>query len=226
VTLAFLCTPTDVHVITDEAYNAQIKNYKDAPLWQKIVEILPLKLLYKSQLPVVQGSGGSYKIVDGLVIQQGPNYALAKRLQHWRAMVARASGFTVSSNVAPSTSTVSVVSNKQFAAAYGCMHLFKPMEIFFKETSNAVMGALLIHDIRNPGSVSNPKTQLTNPLELFKIGAFHGGIWRTGYHFGELGIISAALFYAKEYRPMALASLAGLVAIIIAIVVNGPPHTW
>ena len=50
--------------------------------------------------------------------RQGPNYALAKRLQSWRAMVARADGQPVSINVAPATATASVVSNPQFAAAY------------------------------------------------------------------------------------------------------------
>jgi len=28
-----------------------------------------------------------FNIVDGIVVAQGPNYALAKRLQHWRAML-------------------------------------------------------------------------------------------------------------------------------------------
>jgi hypothetical protein len=67
-----------------------------------------------------------------LCVDQGPNYALAKRLQHWLAVIARASGHTVSSNIAPSTATVSVVHNAQFAAAYKGFHLFKPMEVFYQ----------------------------------------------------------------------------------------------
>ena len=39
--------------------------------------------------------GADPGINDSLVPQQGPNYALAKRLQRWRATVARASGTTV-----------------------------------------------------------------------------------------------------------------------------------
>jgi hypothetical protein len=34
------------------------------------------------------------------------------------------------------------VHNKSFAAAYGGMRAFKPMEIFYQETSLAVIGAL------------------------------------------------------------------------------------
>ena len=50
--------------------------------------------------------------------QQGPNYALAKRLQRWRATVARDGGATVSMNVAPPTRTRSVTKNRVLAAAY------------------------------------------------------------------------------------------------------------
>lgn len=35
----------------------------------------------------------------------GPNYALAKRMQHWRAMLAREVGCVVSSHIAPSVRT-------------------------------------------------------------------------------------------------------------------------
>ena len=57
----------------------------------------------------------------------------AKRLQQWRAILARDAGCTVSINIAPATATQSVVHNKSFAAAYGGMRAFKPMEIFYQE---------------------------------------------------------------------------------------------
>lgn len=79
---------------------------------------------------VVAGDGSSLYLVDGLVNAQGPNYALAKRMQHWRAVVARQEyRCMVSSNIAPSTATASVVSNRLFAMAYGGMPFFKPMEV-------------------------------------------------------------------------------------------------
>ena len=65
--------------------------------------------------------------------------ALAKRLQHWRAMVAYNNGHRVSSNIAPSTATLSVVSNRTFGWAYGGMPYFPPYEIFQQETTNAIM---------------------------------------------------------------------------------------
>ncbi len=66
---------------------------------------------------------------DSLVPQQGPNYALAKRLQRWRAAVAREAGTTVSLNVAPPTRTRSVVKNRALAAAYAGAHRFG-VEVF------------------------------------------------------------------------------------------------
>jgi hypothetical protein len=47
-------------------------------------------------------------------------------------------------------------------------------QVFHQDTSNAVMAALLIHDIRNDKAAANPANKLRNPLELFTYGSFHG----------------------------------------------------
>jgi len=219
VTLAFLCTPTDVHMIPASAHEEAKKNFKNLPLWQKIC----LKFGLKSNVlaPIKSAAGIDIHLVDGLVVDQGPNYALAKRMQHWRAIVARMSGHAVSTNIAPSTATRSVVSNVQFAAAYGGMHHFKPMEVMYQETSNAVMAAILIHDVRNKAGVAQPSTHIQHPLELFASGGFHGGVWRAGVSIGSMGVFAALIYYMKVYRPailVGLASLAGMVAY--------PPHRW
>ncbi len=122
-------------------------------------------------------------------------------------------GITVSTNIAPSTSTASVVSNASFKAAYGGMHLFKPMEVMHQETSNAVMGALLIHDILNTNCAKNPKSAaaVTNdPSLLFAKGAFHGGVWRIGYSMNSIGVFAALAFYLKQYAYVPPALVAGI----------------
>jgi len=122
-------------------------------------------------------------------------------MQHWRCVIFREEhNIAVSSNIAPSTATISVVSNKQFAWAYDGMPYFKPIEIFQQETSNAVMGALLIHDIRNKNSISNPTVKLDNPLELFRDNSFHGGVWRCGYTVGSVGEISVLIHFVKVLK--------------------------
>merc|ERR1711957_154472 len=96
--------------------------------------------------------------------------------QHWRAMLAREAGYVVSSNIAPATYTASVVKAKLLKAAYdGTAHF--NIEIFPTETSNVVMAFALINDALNPKSAANPAVPLAHPLQLFSIGAWHGGMW-------------------------------------------------
>jgi hypothetical protein len=158
--------------------------------------------------------GREISFVDGIVVPQGPNYALAKRMQHWRAIVARTAGNFVSSHIAPSTATASVVHNKQFAWAYDGMPFFVPFEIFEQDTSNAVMGSILIHDIRNAKSIAQPSVPLNNPLELFKETSFHGGVWRAGYTVGTIGEVSVLVHFAKVLKPVFLLLVVAAVAVI------------
>jgi len=192
--IAYLCTPTDAHVCTASARDAAAESLRKAPAWQPLLS----KLLTFAKMGLapnkVKAEDGALPVVDALVKEQGPNYCLAKRLQHWRAILARKKGCVVSSNIAPATATASVVSNKSFALAYKGMHHFKPMEVFQGETSNAVMLALLVNDLRNPLSAGQPGTVLQNPMQLFAATAFHGGAWRTGWKFGTIGPCSAIAY--------------------------------
>jgi len=220
--IAFLCTPTDDHVITNEAYKASKESLKSrSPGWAQMLDkVFCGKLLgvpnYKAMRTVKQEHGDDIHIIDGIAVAQGPNYALAKRMQHWRAVIAFDGGHVVSSNVAPSTATESVVHNAQFAAAYGGMHHFQPMEVMYQRTSLAVMGALMIHDFRNVDGAANPKSKIAksfrNPFELFSWGSFHGGVQRCSYKINDIGVPSALSFYMSQYKvPVAV----GLVNFIL-----------
>jgi hypothetical protein len=118
--------------------------------------------------------GSDPGICDSIVPQQGPNYALAKRLQRWRATDARAAGAQVSFHVAPPTRTRSVVKNRALAAAYAGAHLFG-VEVFEPATSNTLMAALLVHDLRNQ------RVAAEHPWEDEAYAAAHGGLWRAPY---------------------------------------------
>ena len=102
------------------------------------------------------GEGGDFYVANGLSVAQGPNYALAKRTQHWYDVVAQP-GKHFSSNIAPATSTISVEQNKTFARTYEGMPYFKPNENFTPETSNAVMSAILISDLNDGENASTPR---------------------------------------------------------------------
>jgi hypothetical protein len=175
VSLAFLATPTDVFAVPGEAVEHSTRSYRGPSKPMRLVRpalrtVSGGRLLRRNYAP-----GTNPGLNDSLVPQQGPNYALAKRLQRWRATVARRDGRTVSLNVAPPTRTRSVVKNRALASAYAGAHRFG-IEVFEPATSNTLMAALLVHDLR---TAPHPPT---TPWREEAAGAVHGGLWRTAYH--------------------------------------------
>lgn len=218
--VAFLCTPTDIHVCSDASDAAARKNYGSGFGSLGIEKLMNLIsggkfLIPNFSKPVDAAGGKKIKLVDGLSVAQGPNYALAKRMQHWRAQIEFEGGATVSSMVAPSTATISVIHNRTFAWAYGGMPYFC-YEIFKQETTNAVMAAMLMHDTLNPATSKNPanraKHGIDNSLELFRTQAVHGGLWRSPYKVDSLGECSALIYFGGLAAPYiaGLAALGGL----------------
>jgi hypothetical protein len=173
--LAFLATPTDVFAVPADAVAQSVRAYAGRSRGAKLLG-RPLRtvsggrLLQRAYVP-----GTDPGIADSLVAQQGPNYALAKRLQRWRATTARAAGTTVSMNVAPPTRTRSVVKNRALAAAYAGAHRFG-VEIFEPATSNVLMAALLVHDLHTGGGPLHE-----HPWQDEAHEAAHGGLWRAAY---------------------------------------------
>jgi hypothetical protein len=172
--LAFLATPTDVFAVPSEAVEHALAAYDGRSRRARLAG-RPLRMVSGGRLlrrPYVPGADPG--INDTLVPQQGPNYTLAKRLQRWRATVARDAGSTVSFKVAPPTRTRSVVKNRALAAAYAGAHRFG-VEVFDPATSNTLMAALLVHDLRT-GSPA-----LAHPWRDEAHAAVHGGLWRAAY---------------------------------------------
>ena len=175
VALGFLATPTDVFAVPGEAVEHSVRAYAERSVAAKLLG-RPLRTLSAGRLlrrGYVPGSDPG--VNDSLVPQQGPNYALAKRLQRWRATVARDGGTTVSLNVAPPTRTRSVLKNRALAAAYAGAHRFG-VEVFEPGTTNVLMAALLVHDLHTGGGPAR-----AHPWQDEAHAAVHGGLWRTPY---------------------------------------------
>ncbi|GIE47946.1 hypothetical protein Ani05nite_14800 [Amorphoplanes nipponensis] len=168
--LAFLATPTDAFAVPADAVEQATARYRERPAAARMLATVSGGRLLRPNYP----PGADPGLADSLVPQQGPNYALAKRIQRWRASVARQEGTTVSFAVAPPTRTRSVTSNRLLAAAYAGAHLFGA-EIFAPETSNRLMAVLLVHQLRKP----RPAAPVVWTDEA--IGAAHGGLWRVAY---------------------------------------------
>jgi hypothetical protein len=187
--LAFLATPTDVFAVPGEAVEHSAQAYAERSRTAKLVG-RPLRwgsrgrLLTRAYRP-----GADPGVCDALVPAQGPNYALAKRVQRWRAAVARASGTTVSFHVAPSSRTTSVLRNTALAAAFAGAHRFA-VEVFEPATANTLMAALLVHDL------STAPAARPHPWRDEAHGAVHGGLWRTPYAPRSVLGLAAVLGYA------------------------------
>jgi hypothetical protein len=174
VALAFLATPTDVFAVPSDAVAQSARAYARRSSAARMGS-WPLqtasggRLLSRAYPP-----GADPGICDSLIPQQGPNYALAKRIHRWRAMAARADGAVVSMNVAPPTRTRSVLKNRVLAAAYTGAPRFG-VETFEPATTKALMAALLVHDL-----YAGYEAQ-AEPWQDEAHAAAHGGLWRMAY---------------------------------------------
>jgi len=201
--LAYLATPTDVFAVPEEAALAAQAAYAQRPLLTRGLQT-PLHLALGERFfqpnceRLLAGPAGRrYGVVDSLVLEQGPNYALAKRLQQWRALWARSLGHRVSLNVAPSTATASVVKNAALAAGFAGADSFG-IEVFEPQTTNALMAALWVHDLRTDRSPADPSVPLAHPFEHFMDQACHGGLWRCAYLPRSALPFAAALGWVRE----------------------------
>ena len=101
---------------------------------------------------------------------------LAKRVQRWRATVARDGGATVSMNVAPPTPNRSVLEEPgagrgvRGRARFG-VEVWEP-----PAAAQTLMAALLVHDLHTGGGPA-----LAHPWQDEASAAAHGGLWRIAY---------------------------------------------
>jgi hypothetical protein len=188
--LAYLGTPTDAYVVPTVTAERARAAY-DARRGRRLAQA-PLKLASGGRL-YRPAYADPVPVADALIEQQGPNYAIAKRLQRWRGICAADAGQPVSFNVAPATWTRSVTKNRLLAAAYAGAGLFG-IEIFEPATTRMLMAALLVHDLN-----TQPASERA-PEELFSDGAAHGGLWTAAY---------------EPRSALVLAALAGLPASVL-----------
>ncbi|SFR55441.1 hypothetical protein SAMN05216203_1341 [Marinobacter daqiaonensis] len=200
--IAYMATPTDSFAVPEQVAERVMSAWQNRSLLTRACQ-WPLgphafapgvTRLYESD------NGKRYGIVDSTIPQQGPNYALAKRLQQWRATVSRAEGRYAVMNIAPSTTTRSVVSNLSLAAGFAGADLFD-VEVFAPETTNALMAALWVHELRYDKACSRPDTPLDHPYELFMDNAIHGGLWSVPYLPRTALPFAAAAGFVRRFLP-------------------------
>jgi hypothetical protein len=195
VALAFLATPTDVFAVPADAVAQSASAYAARSPAAKMGG-WPLRALSGGRLlRRAYPPGADPGVCDSLIPQQGPNYALAKRLQRWRAILARDEGGTVSMNVAPPTRTRSVLKNRVLAAAYAGSPRFG-VEVFEPATCRTLMAALLVHDLHTGGGPAHP-----HPWQDEARAAAHGGLWRIAYAPRSALTLATLLGYPASRKP-------------------------
>ena len=127
------------------------------------------------------------RLLNGLASIQGPNYALTKTAQQWRAMVCRFDGgHSVSANHGPPTRTLSMVSHAKVAAALEGMQHFPPNVAFDVGPAKSLLAALMLYDL----NLSDESSSADHPMRLFDGGSAHGGAWRCPFRLDSLGTAS------------------------------------
>jgi hypothetical protein len=210
--LAFIDTPTHVHHLKggrEEQLSAVLR--KAAPCWQRALGQASGSLLQPTVFtPLAAGKDGAC-LLRAVSTMQGPNYALAKLVQRWRAIAARGAGQLVSINVGPGARTASVMHAAQVGAAANNLHHFKPNEFYDPETVSAVMALLLICDLRDPTALAQPGVALAHPLDLIQDNAWHGGAWTSAFSLDSMGAVAYVLYLLKRHAiwlaPLTLGGL-------------------
>ncbi|SHN47724.1 hypothetical protein [Cryptosporangium aurantiacum] len=174
--LAYLHTPTDSFLVPADAV-AEARERAGSTRWNgpvhRLAALTTGRRLFRPayEETYVDDTGRTWGLSDTLVDVQGPNYALAKRLQRWRAVLRHHAGHRVSSTVAPASWTRSVTKNRVLAAAYAGASAFG-VEIFRPETARALTAAKLVADTVRPLASAD-----AHPESVF-CDAAHGGLWR------------------------------------------------
>ena len=133
---------------------------------------------------------------DGHVILQGPNYALAKTLQNWRAVACGANGVATSANMAPGSRTKSMRHVKAVAIALEGQKHFPPLRPFDADETRETMASLVLRDLgadrdARLGRAAPDKTKSdeknAHPMDVFGRHAVHGGTWRCPWSVDSIG---------------------------------------
>jgi len=185
ISFAWLGSPATAHVMTAECAAAQAANVQDkVPVGSQ-----------KEREPVDFGSEKAH-VYRGYSLFQGPNYALAQHMRHWRAMVLEDAGFTVSTPMAPACRTESVCHVELMVKLLDGMAYFPPCEAFDSDAANALLFGMLIADLAAPQQAALP-----SPFHIFTRRSFHGGYWRVPYNMESCGKTGYLLgkFFPQKY---------------------------
>lgn len=197
--LAYLCSPTEPYCVPAAAVSASAEASRTRMWTHPADGVLRAASLGSALLPnepaAVPESG--LWLQDCYTPEQGPNYAFAKLIQRWRAVEAGPSGAVAA--VAPASLTRSVMSTPMVKMGIlGCARF--GIVPFLPETANAIMTALLVHDLSPEAQPRRREAFAQNPLVLLQQSAVHGGTWRSPFKTSSTTKISVIVHAVNRFQ--------------------------
>jgi hypothetical protein len=198
--VALLVSPTAPLPLGAAERAARARRAASLPAWQRL---LGAAGLLGSAEPVRADEVQLPRLVVAL---QGASYQAAQYLEkvlaaeRWAADPERR--FTLSANVAGISRTRSL-SHPLFEAAYAGAPAFG-VETFAPETTRALNGLLLLHDLLNPDAPGAPRAAGADPARLFAE-RFHGGFHAVPWSIDPA--LRAAALFGLARRPALLGRL-------------------
>ena len=174
--LAWLGTPTDSVAVPPTVVEENLQRYatrrigtrvRDA-VWQAFGQLKPPpSKTYETT------AGVPFGVIDCSAEMQGPNYAISKRSQRWRACVAAADGIRTAYITTPPARTDSVLSFRILHATYQGAPKVGITPFTVEDTVQ--LGAQLMVARMRQG------TAVTPGFDVFHSDAVHAGLWRLKY---------------------------------------------
>jgi hypothetical protein len=217
--LLYIDTPSHAHIVAKETYHGHLKQQQQAPVLMKIGAMLGM--IKNPTVVLSPGDKENIVVMDFLATQQGPNYALAKQLQRWRAIWSRHSTVLlfpdqkgrdvpkakqlVSLTLGPAAKTESVMHSKTMAMVMNTIDQVKPNVAHEPETVQSLMALIMIRDLTSRDAMGNPENveeevRGTNAKLNFLVeNAWHGGYWRSPYAMDSVGMYCIVSNYMKTF---------------------------
>jgi hypothetical protein len=206
--VSLLISPTTPTLLSAETLAASEQRHREGPAWQRMLE----------RLGAIQGPGfqqaGATHVSLSTVSLQGLSYMAAQYLSKIAAAESyalfgtslvdeSARPITVSANVAGITRTRSL-SHPLFELAFSGADKFG-VRIFEPETTRALNGLLMLHDLLNPeapGAAAAPVASSRDKAAALLSQQIHGGIYTLPWVLE--GVIRAAAVLGLSSRPSLL----------------------
>jgi hypothetical protein len=191
--LLYIDTPSHVHLLATNTFfefftGATKPNYNQAaPWWLRALSTVGLVWAPGNMKISDPSVNNAWSVADFSSVQQGPNYAVAKLIQRWRAIWSRHAGLAlgeagdhvphatwdgeappraiqkrekqlVSITTGPAAKTESVMHAKTMALVMKNIHLVPPNVAHEPETVRALMTLVMLRDLKSNKAMGNPNS--------------------------------------------------------------------